>query len=157
MSYPEHLHELIAADTGEDIYEHYSDLGMTEFFMPIIPPTTTHQQKQVTVRKGKPVFYEPEDLKAARAKLMAYLGQHVPGKKYTGPVRMITKWCFPITGGRYDGQYKYTRPDTDNLQKLLKDCMTASGYWEDDALVASEIIEKFWAKVPGIYIRIEEI
>ncbi|PAD86688.1 hypothetical protein CHH55_17115 [Niallia circulans] len=129
----------------------------TEFFMAMNPPTTTHQQKQVTVRNGKPVFYEPNDLKAARAKVMAHLGQHVPAEKYTRAVRLITKWCFPISGKHTDGEYKYTKPDTDNLQKLLKDCMTASGYWEDDALVASEIVEKFWAKVPGIYIRIEEI
>lgn len=129
----------------------------TEFFMAMNPPTTTHQQKQVTIRNGKPVFYEPNDLKAARAKVMAHLGQHVPAEKYMRAVRLITKWCFPITGKHTDGEYKYTKPDTDNLQKLLKDCMTASGYWEDDALVASEIVEKFWAKVPGIYIRIEEI
>lgn len=129
----------------------------TEFFMAMIPPTTTHQQKQVTVRNGKPVFYEPEDLKAARSKLVAHLSQHVPAEKYTKAVRLMTKWCFPITGSRKNGEYKYTKPDTDNLQKLLKDCMTTSGYWEDDALVASEITEKFWAQVPGIYIRIEEI
>lgn len=35
--------------------------------------------------------------------------------------------------------------------------MTDLGYWTDDALVASEITEKFWAKVPGIYICIEEV
>jgi Holliday junction resolvase RusA-like endonuclease len=35
--------------------------------------------------------------------------------------------------------------------------MTHLGYWEDDALVASEITEKFWADTPGIYIRIEEL
>ncbi|MFY2158081.1 RusA family crossover junction endodeoxyribonuclease [Cytobacillus firmus] len=128
-----------------------------EFFMPMIPPTTTHQQKQVTVRNGKPVFYEPEDLKAARSKLTAHLSQHVPTGKYKKAVRLMTKWCFPITGSHTNGEYKYTKPDTDNLQKLLKDCMTTSGYWEDDALVASEIVEKFWANTPGIYIRIEEI
>lgn len=54
-------------------------------------------------------------------------------------------------------QYKDTRPDTDNLQKLLKDCMTACGYWRDDAQVASEISEKFWATLPGIYIKVEEL
>jgi Holliday junction resolvase RusA-like endonuclease len=129
----------------------------TEFFMPIIPPTTTHQQKQVMVRNGKPVFYEPSDLKAARAKLMAHLGQHAPDTKYTGAVRLMTKWCFPITGNHKNGQYKHTRPDTDNLQKLLKDCMSDCGFWKDDALVVSEIVEKFWAEVPGIYIRIEAI
>lgn len=35
--------------------------------------------------------------------------------------------------------------------------MTTVGFWKDDALVASEIVEKFWAEIPGIYIRIEEI
>jgi Holliday junction resolvase RusA-like endonuclease len=130
---------------------------ITEFFMAMIPSTTTHQQKQVTVVNGKPVFYEPAELKAARAKLMGHLGQHAPKNKYTSSIRLMTKWCFPITGKHTDGEYKYTKPDTDNLQKLLKDCMTDSGYWKDDALVVSEIVEKFWAKVPGIYIRIEAI
>jgi len=40
---------------------------------------------------------------------------------------------------------------------LLKDCMTKLGYWQDDAQVASEIAEKFWADTVGIYIKIEEL
>ena len=31
------------------------------------------------------------------------------------------------------------------------------GFWKDDALVASEFVEKFWADIPGIHIRIEEL
>lgn len=131
---------------------------MIEFFMPMAKvPTTTHQQKQVTVKNGKPIFYEPPDLVAARAKLTAHLGPNTPEKKFTGPVRLIAKWCFPLSGKHKDGEWKATKPDTDNLQKLLKDCMTSLEFWTDDALVASEIAEKFWAKVPGIYIRIEEL
>lgn len=130
---------------------------MIEFFMPMIPPRTTAQMKQVTVRNGKPVFYEPDDLKAARSKLMGHLGKHAPKDKYMGPVRLVTKWLFPMTKTSKDGQYKHTRPDTDNLQKLLKDCMSDVGYWKDDALVVSEIVEKFWAETPGIYIKIEEV
>lgn len=126
-----------------------------EFFLPMIPPTKTHQMKQVRIVKGKPIFYEPAELAAVRVKLRDHLAKHVPEEKYTGPVRLVTKWCFPITGKRKDGEYKTTRPDTDNLQKMLKDVMTDLGYWTDDALVASEITEKFWATVPGIYIRIE--
>ena len=49
-----------------------------------------------------------------------------------------------------------TKPDTDNLQKLFKDCMTKLGFWKDDARVASEIAEKFWSEVVGIYVRVEE-
>lgn len=129
----------------------------TEFFMPMIPPTVTYQQKKVAIVNGKPNFFEPAELKAARMKLESHLSKNVPNRKYMRSVRLVTKWCFPITGKHTDGEYKYTKPDTDNLQKLLKDCMTKCGYWKDDALVVSEIIEKFWASIPGIYIRIEEI
>jgi Holliday junction resolvase RusA-like endonuclease len=129
----------------------------TEFFLPIIPPTKTHQEKKARVVNNKPVFYEPAELQAVRTKLRAHLGQHVPAEKYTGAVQLITKWCFPIAGKHLDGEYKTSKPDTDNLQKMLKDVMTHLGYWTDDALVASEIIEKFWAKLPGIYIKITDI
>lgn len=129
---------------------------VTEFFLHIIPPTCTHQEKKVSVVNGRPVFYEPAELKAARQKLTAHLGKYVPGEPYYCGVRLTVKWCFP-KGRHRNGSYRTTKPDTDNLQKLLKDVMTKLQFWEDDALVASEIVEKFWAEVPGIYIRIEEL
>ena len=52
-----------------------------EFFITIIPPTATHQEKQVHVVNGKPKFYEPQELKKARAKLEAHLWQHRPAEK----------------------------------------------------------------------------
>ena len=128
----------------------------TEFFMAMIPPTCTHQEKQVHVVKGKPIFYEPQEVKAARQKLTAYLAQNRPEDAYGCGVRLTAKWCFP-KGKHANGEYRTTKPDTDNLQTLLKDCMTAAGFWKDDCLVASEIVEKFWADIPGIYIRIEEL
>lgn len=127
-----------------------------EFFLAMIPPTITHQEKKVTVVNNKPIFYEPEELKDARQKLTAHLALHVPDEKFVGPVRLITKWCFP-KGQHENGQYKTTKPDTDNMIKLLKDVMTELCFWKDDALVASEITEKFWADVPGIYVRIEQL
>lgn len=127
------------------------------FFLPMIPPTVTHQEKKVHVVNGRPVLYEPAELKAARIKLMAHLGKHAPALPLQGAVRLVVKWCFPITGSHIDGQWKTTKPDTDNLQKLLKDCMTLCGYWKDDAQVASEIIEKFWAEKPGIFISAQEL
>lgn len=128
-----------------------------EFFMPMEKvPTSTHQEKQVRVVNGKPVFYEPAEVKAARQKLTAYLGQHVPDQPFCCGVRLMVKWCFP-KGRHKNGTYKTTKPDTDNLQKMLKDVMTKLKFWEDDAQVASEIVEKFWSDIPGIYIRIEEL
>ena len=129
----------------------------TEFFMPMLPPTITHQQKKIKKVNGKIIVYEPAKLSNARSKLLGHLASHIPAAKYTTAVRLTTKWLFPITGKHYDGEWKTTKPDTDNMVKLLKDCMTTLGYWTDDALVASEIIEKFWAARPGIYIKIEEV
>lgn len=130
---------------------------MTEFFMPMIPPTVTAQMHKVTVRNGEPVFYDPPEVKDAKSKLTGSLTPHRPAEPYDTGVRLIVKWLFPLKGRHKNGEYKITRPDTDNLQKMLKDCMTKCGFWKDDALVASEICEKFWSDIPGIWIHIEEL
>lgn len=131
---------------------------MIEFFMPMQRvPTVTHQQKQVRVVDGRPRFYEPAGLKAARAQLMAALHPHRPAAPLQGPLRLVAKWCFAPAAGHPGGSWRTTRPDTDNLDKLLKDCMTAAGFWRDDAQVASEICEKFWSEPSGIYVRIEQL
>ena len=126
---------------------------MIEFFMPMIPPTITAQQHKIS--NGQ--FYDPPDLKAAKAKLKAYLIPHVPDKPFDGPLRLVVKWCYPVKGKHQNGEYKATKPDTDNLNKALKDIMESLGFFVNDSRVASEVIEKFWADIPGIYIRVEHL
>lgn len=126
------------------------------FFLHMIPPTVTAQERAVRIVRGKPVFYDPPELADAKQKLMAHLSRFKPEQPLDTGIRLMVKWLFP-KGRHRDGEYRITRPDTDNLQKLLKDCMTRCGYWKDDALVCSEIVEKFWADKPGIYIQIEEV
>ena len=129
---------------------------MINFFLPMIPPTITHQEKGISVKNGKPVVYEPQELKIARHKISMHLAKHAPSFPITGAVSLCVKWLFPVTRNHIDGEYKTSRPDTDNLQKLLKDCMTDVGFWKDDAQVVSEHIEKFYADKTGIYISIHE-
>ena len=126
----------------------------TQFFLPMIPPTVTAQEHKVAVKNGKPIFYDPPEVKNARAKLLAHLAPFSPEKPFNCAVRLFVTWCFP-RGKHKDGEWRTTKPDTDNIQKLLKDCMTECGFWRDDCLVASEICEKFWADTAGIFIRIE--
>ena len=130
-----------------------------EFFMAMEPPTVTAQEHKVRVLNGKPVFFDPPELKAARQKLTDYLAKHRPGQPLTGPLELVTTWCFPTNDKNLNGQFKVTRPDTDNLDKLLKDCMTRLGFWEDDAQVCREIIEKFTVdpNLRGIYVRVTQI
>lgn len=124
-----------------------------EFFLPMQkPPTVTQQEHQVRVVNGKPIFYEPQELKAARQLLMDSVARYVPEHPLDGPVQLITKWIWKGEGK--GASYKVTKPDTDNLIKMLKDCMTRTGFWNDDAQVASEITEKFWSDIPGIYVKV---
>ena len=67
-------------------------------------------------------------------------------------------WLFPKGKSHRHGEWRKTKPDTDNLQKLLKDCMTQVGFWKDDAQVVSEKVQKRWSDEPtGIYIEIKEL
>lgn len=127
--------------------------------MAMDPPTITHQEHKVAVRNGRPVIYEPPELLAARQKLTDYLAQHKPESKLTGPLELVVTWCFPTEVKKQYGTYKVTKPDTDNINKMLKDCMTQVGFWKDDAQVCREIIEKFWVapSLRGIFIRITRL
>lgn len=136
--------------------EHGKERTMIEFFIPMKLPTKTHQEKKVKVVNGKPRFYEPEELKAVRCLFRDHLAKFVPEKPLDGAVQLVSKWLFPITGSHHDGEWKTSKPDTDNLVKLLKDVMTGLRFWHDDAQVASEVIEKFYAEFPGLYICIRE-
>lgn len=131
---------------------------MISFFLPMKkPPTVTAQEHKIAVINGKPVVYSPPELSATRNKLKCMLVQYKPKKPLDGSLRLVTKWCYPISGKHFDGEYKNTKPDTDNLVKMLKDVMEELGFYVNDSRVASETIEKFWADVPGIWIFLEEI
>lgn len=137
---------------------------MVNFFLPMIPPTVTQQEHEFKVVNGRVVVYDPPRLKDARRKFTdLLLGQkhRIQGWDYIfpleGPVRMVTKWIWPADDEHDNGQWKITKPDTDNLIKLFKDCMTRTHYWGDDAQVCSEITEKFYGDRPGIYVRVESI
>ena len=123
------------------------------------PPTTTAQMHKVGYRKnGKPYFYDPPAVKEAKQKLMAYLAEHKPEKPMTGALYLGASWLYPVKGRHRHGEFRTSKPDTDNLQKLLKDCMTELGFWEDDAQVALETVQKIWVNnKPGICITLEEI
>ena len=128
------------------------------FFIAITPPTATAQERKVRIVKNRPIFYDPPAVKEAKDKLSAYLSVNRPSQPLEGPLSLRVMWLFPRGKSHKNGQWRSTRPDTDNLQKLLKDCMTKCRFWNDDAQVAREIIEKRWSDEPcGIYIEIDRL
>ena len=131
---------------------------MVRFFLSLIPSRTTAQQAKITVKGGKPRKYMPEALKDVKALYMAYLSQHIPQQPLEGPLYLRVDWYFSTKSKKQDKLWKDTTPDTDNLNKLFKDCMTECGYWKDDSQVVYEVITKSWSyDRPGISVMIQEI
>ena len=131
---------------------------MINFFIAGEPPTVTQQEHRVGKRRDGSVYiYEDRELKAARTELLNRVYRFRPERPLLGPVRLLVKWCFKSSDRHPTNTFKTSKPDTDNLNKMLKDVMTDAGFWKDDAQVASEIIEKFYSDVPGIYIQVENL
>ena len=100
------------------------------------------------------MFYDTPKLKAARNLFVLSLSPHKPVAPLQGPLALTVEWRFHSMSQK-EGTYRVTRPDTDNLQKLLKDTMTQVGFWKDDAQVCKETVTKRWSREqPGIYIKV---
>lgn len=128
------------------------------FFIPLKKiPSATHQEKKITMRNGKPCVYEPPAVKETRALFRALLFQYRPDNPLKGPINLDTRWVYPSTKQHPRNTWKTTKPDTDNLVKMLKDVMTDLGFWKDDAQVATESISKFYSSPSGIFVSLYEM
>ncbi|MCD8107280.1 MAG: RusA family crossover junction endodeoxyribonuclease [Oscillospiraceae bacterium] len=129
-----------------------------KFFIEMIPPTVTAQMKKVRVVRNKPIYYDPPKVKEAKKAFCYHLTKYKPPAQLKGAVSLKVVWLFPKGKSHKDGEWRITKPDTDNIEKLLKDCMTKVGFWKDDSQVAREVIEKRWSDEPyGIEIEVEEM
>lgn len=127
-----------------------------EFFCEGDPPTATAQERKVNTRSGVPIYYDPDSVLYARQLLTLWMRQHRPSRPLQGPVLLVTHWIYKARSHRPD-TWRDTRPDTDNLQKMLKDVLTREGFWKDDAQVTADIVLKSWSKVPGIHVYAAEL
>ena len=133
-----------------------------KFKLKMIPPTATAQQKGERVVGGYIHHYKKKNVMAAEAILRDALLPYVPEAPITDqPIRLGTRWIFPYPKSAKKhkpgwGRWKITRPDTDNLNKMLKDVMTDMGFWKDDALICSETVQKLYGDEPGIVIVITD-
>ena len=123
-------------------------------------PKLTHQngiEPAVNPRTGKPLLHKTSALLNLEAKYIALLKPHAPPKPWNCPIHLTTVWHF--RSATQTG-WKTTAPDTDNVVKTLKDCMTKAGFYKDDALVCLETIAKLWAAPDakhGVEIRLHDL
>ena len=122
---------------------------MIEVLLQMKPPRTTAQQKGVRVVNGKPFFYEKDKVKNVKEIYMRHLAKAAPDKPLEGAISLSIVF-------KYSGkdEWKTTRPDLDNMEKLLIDSMTQCGYWLDDAQISSKYTAKRYGEKEGIEIRV---
>lgn len=127
------------------------------FTLEIAPPRTTAQQKGeriIWTGQGPQIMhYEKETVKNVRRIYAEALTPYKPEKPIEGPVELKIVWRYK----KNKAGWKTTRPDLDNMEKLLLDTMTQVGFWLDDAQVVMKATAKTWSKDMGIDIEVREI
>lgn len=118
-------------------------------------PTATAQQKGVRMTRKGPHFYEKSKVTEARKfyrdTLLEYMGEDF--EPFTGPISVSMNFLFSVKTKPksvicHDDEkgviyYKVTRPDLDNLSKLILDAGTDAGLWKDDAQICNLTLSKF--------------
>lgn len=130
------------------------------FFIPLrkIPSVTAQEQRTGTKKEGTTYRYDPQELKAVKALFRDHLAQHAPPEPFTGPVYLAITWAYPAGTQHTEGEWKTSKPDTDNLLKAFKDAMTKAGFWQDDAQVCREHNEKVYSEVvSGVAVTVEQL
>ena len=133
---------------------------LQSFFIPCIPPTTTAQQKGAFV-VGKTVrFFKKKKTVQAENTLIGLLKDHAPKQPHEGALKVCITLIFPWRKSESKSDLltgracHITRPDFDNLSKMLCDVMTTLGYWKDDGQISDGRIIKRRGSVTGIKVEI---
>ena len=98
-----------------------------------------------------------------KARVIAQARPYRPARPIRGPLTVHLTFCMPRPGRLQrrkdpDGPIPHAvKPDKDNLEKAIFDCLTDDGWWEDDAQIYAGQTEKWYAakgEKPGVWIEI---
>lgn len=123
-----------------------------KFFYEAKLPTSTAQQRQF-FGNGKSAL--PASAKKARAFWIALMEKYKPEKPLEGPVQIEVIFTWERKNQKTE-EPKITRPDLDNLSKLVLDAMVKAEYFKDDSQVVKLDLQKYWGSIGGVYIKVKE-
>lgn len=115
---------------------------------------STAQQKGVDFKRRR-VYTKPQVRRSQQLVMAALSGLHLSEiEKMSGPVWLTIRFVYPLgtKPKRYAGEPKVTRPDLDNLGKVVIDAIAADGrFFDDDAQIARLSLEKGYGGADGEY------
>lgn len=134
-------------------------------------PTVTAQEKgesiKFTYKDGKkiPYIYHFEKPEVQRARnfyhyhIRKYMNENkIQAPKFGGPVAMTVTFFFDTKTKANIGKWKTTKPDCDNIVKLLQDQLADLDFFKvGDQQVVDLTVRKIWTDKPRIVIEIQEL
>lgn len=122
-------------------------------------PKGTAQMKGTAYQGGRIHHYEKKEVRQLRElyhhKIFKYFHttkQDIP--HLDGAVRFSAIFNYSVKDKKKWGLPKTSRPDSDNIVKLLLDVCSDLNMWDDDAQVACLEVRKFYAEKPSICIAV---
>lgn len=121
------------------------------FFEDCIPPKTT---KQVSGRRS----YDTPKVRASKATWLAIARRNAPKEPFLGPLRLSL--CLTWPQGQKSRQKAQcveplaSKPDVDNICKIILDAMTKARYWHDDSQIADLRVCKFKGPITGVSVAL---
>lgn len=125
-------------------------------------PKSTSQEKGVSVVRGKVHHYEKKNVREMRERYRHEIFKFFYTNKmqvphFDGAVYFSVTFTYSIKDKKRWGQPKTSRPDADNIVKLLLDVCSDLEMWPDDAVVADLHVRKLWGDKPSVRITIEPL
>lgn len=138
-----------------------------------IPKAQPRQRHWAKVHKGKVVSgnYDPGTADSWRELVALELAKHAPKEPYLGPVCLEITFLMPrpkahfrTKGGKPSNilkpnapHFHISRPDRDNLEKLIMDELKRQGYYKDDGQVCAGQPQKVYGNgFVGCVMRFED-
>lgn len=116
-------------------------------------PSGTAQMKRYDGRSKR--FFMSRKLQQTYDTYMEALSEHRPECPIQGAVQLGLIFCYSIKDKKKRGKYKTSRPDCDNVGKILIDCMTRSGFWLDDCQIVRLNVTKQYSEGERAYIIVD--
>ena len=136
---------------------------MIHFRVALIP--RAWGRPRAVVVQGRARMFSSNEQRANMDTFSSMAAQYAPAAPLLGPLAVTLRFDMPTPaswpGWRREnvgGAHHESRPDLDNLIKLVLDSMQKSGaWWRDDAQVSSITASKGFASSPGTTVTIDQL
>lgn len=137
---------------------------MIEFHIPTRP--AGQPRARVGVIGGKARAFKSKQARTLEQDVLAFALPAAPARLLEGPVRVVIVATMPITeswpawrkeAARAGAVCPTSRPDADNIAKLILDALNRSlRFWRDDAQVVELAVRKRFGDEPGTTVTVYE-